>query len=156
LRDEPLDALYSSDLLRAYETAQAIGSPRGVPVVTDPRLREFAFGHWEGLTWDEIVAQEPGLAHAELTSAQNYAPAGGETFAQVRERVAAFFDDLAQRPFQNVAVVTHAGALHAALDVLAPGTQVLLLPAGITQIAMEDGVARLITLNDVRHLDPAG
>jgi hypothetical protein len=50
LEDEELDAIYSSDLARAQETAEIVGERIGLPVVLDPDLREKDWGNWEGLT----------------------------------------------------------------------------------------------------------
>ena len=50
LADEQLEAIYSSDLSRARETAEIVGERVGVPVVLDPELREKNWGTWEGLT----------------------------------------------------------------------------------------------------------
>ena len=79
LRDEHFDAIYASDLIRAVETAAIVAEPHGLEVRRDPRLREFDFGEWEGLTWDEIVATRPHLRERALTSASLYSPDGGET-----------------------------------------------------------------------------
>jgi broad specificity phosphatase PhoE len=118
LRSESFDRIYSSDLSRALETAQILASSRDAEVVADRRLREFDFGRWEGLTWEQIVAIDPRLRGQPPTGAKLYDPDGGESFAQVCARVRSFFDDLAQQPFDSVAIVTHAGPLHAALRVL--------------------------------------
>jgi broad specificity phosphatase PhoE len=164
LRAESLQAIYASDLSRALETARIVAKPHGIEVVADPRLREFDFGVWEGLTWDEIVASRPELRDQPTTSARRYTPEGGESFEAVRERVTSFFDELDALGVRGrIAIVTHAGPLHAALGVLSsrmPSGSVEPLgisfaPAGVTRIAMEAGVARLITLNDLRHLDSA-
>ena len=48
-RDVPLAAVYSSPLLRAYKTAQAVNRYHGLPIVTDDRLKEINGGVWEGL-----------------------------------------------------------------------------------------------------------
>ena len=50
LEDEKLEAIYSSDLIRARETAEIVGERLGLPVVLDPDLREKDWGTWEGLT----------------------------------------------------------------------------------------------------------
>jgi broad specificity phosphatase PhoE len=50
LADEQLEAIYSSDLSRARETAEIVGERLGLPVVLDPDLREKDWGTWEGLT----------------------------------------------------------------------------------------------------------
>jgi len=59
LADEPLAAIYSSDLQRAFDTAQAIAEATGLDVVADETLRERHFGDMEGLTHDEILARWP-------------------------------------------------------------------------------------------------
>ena len=157
LRGERFDAIYASDLMRAVETASIVAEPHGLDVRRDPRLREFDFGEWEGLTWDQIVATRPHLREQALTAASLYAPDGGETFAAVCERLRPFFDELRAAPVGRAAVVMHAGPLHAALAVLGlAGEGQRFAPASLTRIAMEDGHPRLISLSDVRHLDPPG
>jgi len=157
LREEHFDIVYASDLSRALETARSIAEPHGLGVAIDSRLREFNFGEWEGLTWEEIVATRPELQDRELTAATLYAPDGGETFAMVCERVGSFFDDLKARPVGHAAIVMHAGPLHAALKVLGiPLEGARFSAASLTRIAMEEGRPRLTMLNDVRHLHPAG
>jgi len=158
LRGESFTRIYTSDLERAYETARVIGAGHGLEIVTDKRLREFNFGKWEGLTWAEIVEKWPQYAHNRPTQARLYAPPGGEQFDDVVARVSSFFDQfrLAQ-PHETILIVTHAGALHAAIAALQPAIvdplAVTFATASITRIAMEDGSARIMSLNDVRHLD---
>jgi broad specificity phosphatase PhoE len=164
LRGERFDVIYASDLSRAVETASIVAEPHGLPVRTDPRLREFDFGQWEGLTWDEIVATRPHLRDHALTAASLYAPDGGETFAMVCERLRPFFDELRAAPVGHAAIVMHAGPLHAVLDVLGLASAAVditktgarFAPASLTRITMEDGHARLISVSDVRHLDSPG
>jgi broad specificity phosphatase PhoE len=161
LRDEHFDAIYASDLVRAFETATIVAEPHGLAVRKDARLREFDFGEWEGLTWDEIVATRPHLQEHALTAASLYAPDGGETFAMVCERLRPFFDELRASPVGHAALVMHAGPLHAALEVLGLTSEAVnvsrtgarFAPASLTRITMEDGRPRLISVSDVRHLD---
>lgn len=156
---EGVECVYSSDLSRALDTARAVARAHGLEVVADARLREFSFGAWEGLTWDEIVATDERLRDAAPTAAKHYTPAGGETFAGVTERVGAFFEAVRIGPHRRVVAVTHAGPLHAALAALKLDGEALgvsFSPGGITRIAMTDDGARLISLNDVRHLHTAG
>ena len=54
-----LDAIYCSDLLRTRRTAEIIAAPHGLAPIADPALREFAMGRWDGLTAEEIRAQDP-------------------------------------------------------------------------------------------------
>lgn len=160
LRGERFDRAFASDLGRAIETAQTILSGSNLEVTIDARLREFDFGLWEGLTWDEIVARWPRYGEAGWADAKGYQPEGGESFAAVEARVGAFLSELAQESFERVLVATHAGVLHAALAVLGPrlstdhrSMKIVFSPASITRITMEGEQARLITVNDVSHLD---
>jgi len=165
LSSERVDRVYASDLARSHETARIVAAPHGVVAIADSRLREFAFGQWEGLTWAEIVATRPHLRALAVTDAGRYRPEGGETFADVSARVRSFVDELRAGDGGHVVVVTHAGALHAMLDVLGVvvsenaeenALRIAFSPASLTRITMEADGARLITLNDVRHLHSAG
>ena len=76
--------IYSSDLARTYESAQLITAGRDLEIATDPDLREFAYGTWEGLTMAEIEARHPGaLAERIDAGNQDFAAPGGENTAQV-------------------------------------------------------------------------
>ncbi len=152
LNGDGVRKVYASDLRRARETARAVADAYGVPLVEDRRLREFDFGRWEGLTWDEILARDPELARRPRSAARHYRPAGGESFEQVRQRVRAFLDDVIAKGESPVAVVTHAGALHAFCTELQLETT-RFSPGGITRVAIDDGRARLLSLDDVAHLD---
>jgi len=162
LRGESFDRVFASDLVRARETARIIAEQHGLNVEIDERLREFDFGAWEGLTWDEIVERWPYLREVRFTDAKAYEPEGGESFASVCARVQDFLDDVVALGAQRVLVVTHAGVLHAVCNVLAGKlgeSQEAALgrafsPASITRIAMNGSGARLISENDVDHLDP--
>ena len=57
--DESIAAIYASDLQRAYETARAVATACGLPIVTEPGLRERRFGEFEGFTWKEIETRWP-------------------------------------------------------------------------------------------------
>ncbi|MDP9111986.1 MAG: histidine phosphatase family protein, partial [Candidatus Eremiobacteraeota bacterium] len=158
LDGEHFDRAYASDLSRATETARAIVAKSGLELSVDPRLREFDFGQWEGLTWDQIVERWPEQQAIEFTDALHYHPAGGESFADVEQRVASFLFDLERKERGRALVATHAGVLHAVLSVLSPrlpveqrSRDVIFAPASITRITMNGDGARLITLNDVRH-----
>ena len=55
LAGTPIDAIYSSELVRAWLTAEPLAACVGVPIVAETRLRERSFGIFEGLTLDEIA-----------------------------------------------------------------------------------------------------
>jgi broad specificity phosphatase PhoE len=157
LAHERPDRIYSSRLKRARETAEAIARMHRLSVSTDARLREFAFGAWEGLTWLEIVARYPNVEPAGWRNARAYSPEGGETFDAVCERSASFVEQLIRDGSEHAVIVTHAGVLHALLHVLhladaPPAIGANFLPASITRIALDNQRPRLILLSDVTHL----
>jgi probable phosphoglycerate mutase len=101
LADVELDAIYSSDLVRARETADAVAAAHGLDVQLDARLRERSFGSWEGLSREDIAALPEGSRH------------DGETDEEVRARVLAAIEEIARaHPGQQVLVVSHGGALN--------------------------------------------
>jgi broad specificity phosphatase PhoE len=161
LRDEHYDRIYSSDLERASETARIVAESRDLEIFSDPRLREFDFGRWEGLTWDEIGATSPQVVTNDATGVRQYAAEGGETFEQVRSRLGSFLADLERENLGAVLIVTHAGPLHAIFALLdltpavasSASTALKFAPGGITRIAREKGAAQLLDLNDLRYVD---
>ncbi len=111
LDGQHFDALYSSDLARATQTAQVIAACTGLPVRADPRLREINQGEWQGRTLDEIK----GIFNNESSHARRVtidpvtarAP-GGESVWEVSQRMARAADDIARRyPAGTVLVVGH-------------------------------------------------
>ena len=120
LRGERIDAAVSSDLARAHETARIVLGSRHVPLRIDPDWREMRFGDWEGLTWEEIVAANPELDPMNATTVRAYTPRGGESFAELKTRVGRAVDRIVVASGDDGAalVATHAGPLHALLEVL--------------------------------------
>ena len=97
-----LDAIYASDLSRARATAEAVAASHGLEVHLDPRLRERAFGSWEGLTREDVTALPDGASH------------DGESDDEVRARVLGAVQSIAAaHPGEQVLVVSHGGALNA-------------------------------------------
>lgn len=109
---EGIDAIYSSDLQRAADTARAIGQAAGVPVQLDVALRERHFGELEGLTHDEINTRWPEQARRWRGRDPDYGPQGGETLKDFHARCVGALTRLAQRhPGQTVVLVAHGGVL---------------------------------------------
>ena len=112
LAEVGLRAIYSSDLSRARETAQALAAITGLGVQLDPRLREIHQGEWQGLLVTEIQERYGQEFHRRHDDPLNVAPPGGETVLQVKERVVAAIEDIVrQHPLERVAVVSHGFAL---------------------------------------------
>lgn len=109
---EGIDAIYSSDLQRAADTARAIGQAAGVPVQLDVALRERHFGELEGLTHDEINTRWPEQARRWRGRDPDYGPQGGEALKDFHARCVGALTRLAQRhPGQTVVLVAHGGVL---------------------------------------------
>ncbi|MEV0715379.1 histidine phosphatase family protein [Asanoa sp. NPDC050611] len=80
------DLVLSSDLPRARDTAEAYAGPAGLPVREDPRLREIDVGAWNGRTFAEVATAYP-VQLAAFERGEDVRRGGGETFAELRERV---------------------------------------------------------------------
>jgi len=103
-----VDALYSSPLGRALETARLIGAVIGREPVVDRRLAELNYGAWEGTTFEEIKRTFPAIYRAWDADPGSLAPPEGESGVQLVERVMPFMTDVAQRHQSgNVVVVCH-------------------------------------------------
>ncbi|OZG50945.1 histidine phosphatase family protein [Bombiscardovia coagulans] len=89
--------IVSSDLDRAYSTAQAFADVIGVSINTDSRLREREFGEWEGLTAQQVKEQWPEDYYAWLTSAGGEVKHGAETKAEVGRRGLSALNDWSHR-----------------------------------------------------------
>ncbi len=140
-----LTHIFSSDLLRARETASYIADRSGLGIEFLPGLREMRFGEWEGLTWDEIRARDAAYA-ARWMAEYPWLPApGGEEFGSFRKRVQAVLAQVAARiPGGCAAVVTHGGVIRTfLLDVLhLPENELSVLScdfASCTEVQRRDG-----------------
>ena len=103
LRAVHIDAVYSSDLRRAYQTAEIVAAAKGLSVVAEPGLREVDVGSWSGLTRAEIAERFPGVPRHD-----------GETEEAHRERVVAAVTRIARaHAGESVLVVSHGGSLRA-------------------------------------------
>ena len=112
--DEGITAIYSSDLLRAFETAQAVARGCGEPITTDPGLRERGFGVFEGLSYDEINRRWPEQAERWRRRDPDFGAEGGETLRDFSARSIATVERLAAlHPGQTIAVVSHGGVMDA-------------------------------------------
>jgi len=157
---EPLQAIYASDLARAWHTAQAIGQAQGMAVVAHTGLRERAFGDFEGRTFAEIEAELPEHARHWRQRTPDWAPPdGGESLLALRERVLATVDELAARHLgEQIALVAHGGVMDVLyraatrLDVQAARTWQLPNTAVNRLLWTPEGLS-LVGWADTTHLD---
>lgn len=158
LRPESFEALYSSPLARARETAEAIAALRRLTVQYDDRLMEWHMGEWSGLAGTDIEAWR--AAHPDRNHRVD-GPPGGESRPALVARAAAVFADIlaAHSGDQSkVAVVSHGGlfsAYVAHLLNLTPESTVSFHSnnTAISHIRLHDGRVAILALNDDRHLD---
>lgn len=158
MANEAVDVLYASDLQRAWHTALILAEALGVPLHKEDRLREMAFGRWEGLTYTELQQRDAALLAAWQADPSRTAPPGGETLLQISERVSvALKTVLATAQAHRVAVVAHSGPLRVLLC-LALGFDVraywrfILAPASLSELQVSAAGAVLTRLNDTHHL----
>ena len=110
LAAEPVAAVYSSPLLRAKSTAEAIADRFHLPVQLDLRLMEYDFGVISGSTWHEVVENHPEFASRWLEDPWAVPVADSEGRVNFAARVmSAMQDILAQHPAEQVVVVAHGG-----------------------------------------------
>lgn len=158
LADEPLAAIYSSDLSRARQTAQAVSAAQGLPLRLDDKLRERAFGRFEGLSWQEIDQSYPEEAARWRRREPDFPVGGGESLTVFSARcLAAAGRAAAAHPGESIVLVAHGGVLdclyraatRVALD--APRSWQLGNATINRLLATPDGFT-LIGWNDDRHL----
>jgi broad specificity phosphatase PhoE len=116
LLDRHVAAVYTSDLLRARELADALGGALALRPRVSRRLRERSMGAWEGLTPAEALAAWPGLYPRVEADPFHEDPPGGESFARLLARTRPALAAIARRHAGRTAlVVTHGGILKALL-----------------------------------------
>ena len=155
---ESVDAVYSSDLKRAYRTAELIARKFGCEVQTKQTLRELNFGDWEGLSYAEIVngwpdAMKNFLRHPDVLEVPH-----GETFQQLRERAMNTVQEIvAQHEGDTVVLTAHGGILRTIL------TAVLHMPlqylwsirqfnTAVNIVRYDDGNWTIELMNSIAHL----
>jgi probable phosphoglycerate mutase len=154
------DAIYSSDLLRAWETAQALGEALGMAPQPLPALREIDVGAWSGLSRQEVLARDADRM-ARLESGEDVRRGGtGERWSEVYERVVGVVESLAaDYPQGRLVLVTHGGPVRALLLHAARDKHNALprrMHIGNTSISTLSGVPgawELGAINDMRHLE---
>jgi broad specificity phosphatase PhoE len=103
-----IDVIYSSDLVRAAETAELIAAQLGITVRATSALRERSVGELTGLTFEEAKASYPDAYAALLRTEAGACPPGGETYAQCRGRAAELLDRvLAEHAGARILLVSH-------------------------------------------------
>jgi broad specificity phosphatase PhoE len=159
LAEEPIDEIHVSDLRRAVETAEAVAAQIPLALRVDPRLRELAFGAWEGLTFEEVCQKFPEMTPSSETNVPRIPPPGGETLIQLADRIGSFFAEVKRElsPKRTLLVVAHRGALQVFLSLalgLPPDAwwKFRLEPASLSEINVYSDGTVLHRFNETHHL----
>ena len=154
-----IDALYSSDLARARETAELVAAATGTVPTLDAGLREVDVGDWRGLTRDEVAQRDPEAFGRWLKGESGWH--GGETYDQMHQRVVAAVESIVSTASgMRLAVISHGGAVRAlaAHAVGLPGHDRLRIEGArncsLTTLTYGPTGATLLGYNDDGHLPP--
>jgi broad specificity phosphatase PhoE len=154
-----LNAIISSPLQRAYQTARPLAERLNLDLQTLDDLKEIHAGIFSGLLWSEIENQYPQYSAGWNNMEYDFVIPNGESRRQLQERGVRAFEHIVKLPFERIAVVAHGGVLCAALKGLLrvpPQTNPFsLFNASISRLAW-DGKWSLLTLNQMDHLEKAG
>lgn len=110
-----ITSLFSSDLIRALETAQIVGSRIGLEPCVDQRLREANRGEWEGRPFEEVAASEPERFAAWRRAGANWRFPGGESLQEQLDRVSECVDEIGEQAELPALVVCHGGSIRVML-----------------------------------------
>jgi probable phosphoglycerate mutase len=158
----PISAIYSSDLLRAVDSARPLAKLTSLPVNETEAFRERSIGVMEGLTFEEAAQQHPEQYQALIRRDFEHVLLGGESYRQMLDRAASTLDEIiAEHRGGRVVIYSHTGAiciltlhLMGALD--APELKPVWIATsncGITRVELKsDGLVRILSVNDTRHL----
>lgn len=145
-RDTAVDAVVASDLLRAWNTARPIAEDKGLDILPEPGFREIFAGDWEARSFEDIEARYPEAYGVWRRDIGHAATPGGETVAQLYERVRAALDrTAAAHPGKTVVIATHATPIRVLMTGLSglPVGEAARIPwvsnASVTRLRLEDG-----------------
>lgn len=156
----PIDAIYSSPLRRAMQTAEPIAEALKLAIQTDPRLMEVHAGEFQDKLRIQLEDEYPEEMARWRRGDPDFPLPGGETRRQLMQRGGEAFQQIAGGGHEQVVVVSHGGLLAAALKALLEipaGRHPFLLHNGsISQLDLTDGDVKLRLLNRIDHLRDVG
>lgn len=150
-----IDALYTSPVLRAQETAEIIGKQTGLPPRSDERLREIEFGQFEGLTFAEIERRFPAAHRNWRAGYMAYKAPQGESRQDVQQRMRAAWHDLTAHPqHSSIALVTHGAAIAIFLgSMYATLPDRAIMNTSITTLERRDDIWEILSFALVPHIN---
>jgi len=157
----PIDAIYSSPLQRALKTAEMAAEMLGLKIHTDDRLKELNAGIFQDRLRSELAELYPDELARWTSAERDFAIPGGESRSDLQRRGMEFFQVIAARDLQHVAIITHGRLLITALKALLgmplEAEPVSLRNGSITRIELNgEGKSRLLAIDEVDHLAHVG
>ena len=144
MKNVPFDLIYSSDSLRAKQTAEAITQFSGYELQFDQRLREKNLGVFEGLTSEEARERHPEVFRLFKTAGSKYVIDEGESTQQLQDRALEIVNEIRiKHPEERVLLVTHGGFIRVVMKhslglSLETPTRFLIRNTGVFRLVWED------------------
>lgn len=160
LKGEPIEAIYSSPLLRAIDTARTINRFHGVPLIEHPALKELDTGEADGIYFPHLAERYPDFFRQWKADAASVRWPGGESMEELQARAWKVIEGITTGPPRGCIVITShlfvlLGILCKALDLRLSNYRRLNLSIGaISEIEAADGRWRLLRFNETCHLEP--
>ena len=157
LRDEPIEAILSSPLKRAVQTAEAVNRFHSLAIEKDGNLSELHQGDFEGRTFPEIMATHADFLRQWAADPASVTMPGGESLAMLQKRSWQTVERIVATG-KNTLIVSHNFTIITILCAiegkdLKQARKFRLSPASRTLVEYENGTGRVIAVNDVSHLD---
>ncbi len=154
-----VDAIYSSDLRRAYQTAKPIADIFGLPIIPKKEMREIFAGDWEGVSFASLKNTHAEAFHIWITDLGNATCPNGESTVQMAERILHAVTCIAkENDGKTVVITTHATPIRA-LQCLFSGKPLCAMQqvswvsnASVTEVDYENGVFTLVNTGQDAHL----
>ncbi len=158
-----VDKIFSSDLIRAYATAQELSKMTGIVITKEKRLREIMAGEWEKRTFLELIEKFPETyVNVWKNNIGKAVCDGGESVEAVGKRtIEAIKEIIIQNEGKTVAIVTHATPIRTALNIIQGETisKGKILPwvsnASVTEVVYASGNWKIVDFSHDGHLEEA-
>ena len=160
MKDTPIDIIYSSDLMRAQKTAQAVRGDRNIDIIIEKKLREIDGGDWEDVPFEDLPEKWSAEYDVWCHDPANHQMPGGESMRDVEKRmVEAIGEIVDQNKGKTVCITSHGTALKVFMTV-ARGWELERINnvmwyenTAVTCIDVDDdGVFDIVTEGDDSHL----
>ncbi len=155
-----VDKIYSSDLKRAFRTAEALSRLLNIEIKAEKRLREIYAGKWEGVKFEDIEATYPEEYNVWLTDIGNSVCGGGETVRELGDRILGILTEIAEEnDGKTVAIATHATPIRALQSLIETGglSQMKNIKwvtnASVTVVTYDNGKWKMVNVSMDEHLE---